>query len=136
MSSKSPQIPDMLQQNNVSDQKYFYLCVPEAIQRVCDEELVHEMLLMLNGSIENDWSEFENHLKKHEYALAANILHGMKGTIPIFSDKKTEEAIQHTEVLLRQNEINATELKNPVEMLRFQMAGFIAELKRWAESLN
>jgi HPt (histidine-containing phosphotransfer) domain-containing protein len=136
MSSKSPQIPGLLQQNNILDQKYVYLCVPEAIQRVCDEELVHEMLLMLNGSIENDWSEFEKHLNKHEYTVAANILHGMKGTIPIFSDKKTEDAIQQTEVLLRQNEINATVVKNSVESLRFQMTGFIAELKRWVESLN
>jgi HPt (histidine-containing phosphotransfer) domain-containing protein len=134
MSSSSRQISDKLQQNNVSDQKYFYLCVPEAIQRVCDEELVHEMLLMLNVSIENDWSEFENHLNKHQYALAANILHEMKGTIPIFSDKKTEEAIQQTEVLLRQNEINAIEFKNSLAILHFQMTGFIAELKCWAES--
>jgi hypothetical protein len=58
----------------------------------------------------------------------------MKGTIPIFSDKKTEEAIQQTEVLLRQNEINAIEFKNSLAILHFQMTGFIAELKCWAES--
>ena len=136
MIANNPQIPDKLQQDNVSEQKCFYLCVPEAIQKVGDEELVHEMLLMLNGSIENDWSEFENHLNKHEYSLAAHTLHGMKGTIPIFSDKKTDDAIQQTEVLLKQNEISAIGLKNAVDILRFQMTGFIAELKCWADSLN
>lgn len=133
MFSNSPQMPNKLQPNNALGQKYFYLRVPEAIEKVCDEELVHEMLLMLNASIESDWAEFENHLNRHQYALAADILHGMKGTIPIFSDKKTEEAIKQTEVLLRQYEINAIELKNSVAILHFQMTGFIAELKCWAE---
>jgi HPt (histidine-containing phosphotransfer) domain-containing protein len=134
MFNNSPQIPDKSDQNNALEQNYVYLCVPEAIQRVCDEELVREMLLMLNGSIENDWAKFKNHLNMHQYAPAANILHEMKGTVPIFSDKKTEEAIQQAEILLRQNEISAIEIKNSMAILHFQMTGFITELKRWAAS--
>lgn len=109
-----------------------YLRVADAIQRVGDEELVHEMLIMLNSSIEKDWSDFENNLSTNQYTLAANILHGMKGTIPIFSDKKTEEVMQKTETLLR-SAANGLEPKKNVDELRFQMQGFMSELKFWVK---
>lgn len=122
----------MMQQNNDEYAKYTYLCVADAIQRVCDEELVHEMLIMLHASIHTDWSEFEDFLKTHQYTSAANILHGMKGTIPIFSDKKTEEMMHKTEALLRVV-ANESDLKSAVEDLCFQMKGFMSELDLWVK---
>ena len=115
--------------------QFTYLCLEEAVQRVCDEELAHEMLIMLNSSIDNDWSEFEKYSSANQYTLAANILHGMKGTIPIFSDKKTEEVILKTESLLLRP-TNETELKKVLLELRFQMLGFISELKVWVKMQN
>lgn len=109
-----------------------YLRIAEAVQRVGDEQLVQEMLIMLNVSIEKDWSDFENNLNTNQYTLAANILHGMKGTIPIFSDKKTEEFMQKTETLLR-SAASELELKKTVDELRFQMLGFMSELKFWVK---
>jgi hypothetical protein len=90
---------------------------------------------MLNSSIDNDWSEFEKYSSANQYTLAANILHGMKGTIPIFSDKKTEEVILKTESLLLRP-TNETELKRVLLELRFQMLGFISELKVWVKMQN
>jgi HPt (histidine-containing phosphotransfer) domain-containing protein len=122
----------MMQQNNDEYAKNTYLCVADAIQRVCDEELVHEMLIMLHASIHNDWSEFEVCSKTNQYTLAANILHAMKGTIPIFSDKKTEEIMHKTEALLRVT-ANESDLKSAIEDLRFQMKGFMSELDLWVK---
>lgn len=125
----------MMQENTNELIKYTYLCLEEAVQRVCDEELVHEMLIMLNSSIESDWSEFEKYSNANQYTLAANILHGMKGTIPIFSDKKTEEAILKTESLLL-SPTDETELKKVLLELRYQMLGFISDLKVWVKMQN
>ena len=49
----------MMPANSNEFTKNTYLCVAEAIQRVGDEELVYEMLIMLNASIMKDWSDFE-----------------------------------------------------------------------------
>ena len=124
-----------MQENTNEFMQFTYLCLEEAVQRVCDEELAHEMLIMLNSSIDNDWSEFEKYSSANQYTLAANILHGMKGTIPIFSDKKTEEVILKTESLLLRP-TNETELKKVLLELRFQMLGFISELKVWVKMQN
>ena len=112
-----------------------YLCVADAVQRVGDEELVHEMLIMLNSSIQKDWSDFEKYFSTNQFTLAANILHGMKGTIPIFSDKKTEEVMHTTESLLR-GATKELELKKAIDELHFQMLGFTAELKLWVKWQN
>lgn len=124
-----------MQENTNELIKYRYLCLEEAVQRVCDEELVHEMLIMLNSSIDYDWSEFEKYSSANQYTLAANILHGMKGTIPIFSDKKTEEAILKTESLLL-SPSDETELEKVLSELRYQMLGFISDLKVWVKMQN
>ena len=112
-----------------------YLRITDAVLRVGDEELVHEMLFMLDSSVEKDWFEFEKNFNINQYTLAANILHGMKGTIPIFSDKKTEEIMQKTETLLRST-VNELELKKTVDELSFQMLGFRTELKLWVKRQN
>lgn len=112
-----------------------YLCLEDAIERVGDEELVHEMLTMLNSSIENDWAEFEKYLNANQYAQAANILHGMKGTVPIFSDKKTEEVMQKADALLRGVD-NELALKKTMEELSVHIQGFIADLKQWVIKQN
>lgn len=125
----------MMQLNTNEFVENQYLRVADAVQRVGDEELVHEMLIMLNASIQKDWSDFEMNFSKNQCTLAANILHGMKGTIPIFSDKKTEEVIQKTESLLR-SAPNELELKKAVDVLRFQMSGFMSELKFWVKWQN
>jgi HPt (histidine-containing phosphotransfer) domain-containing protein len=123
----------MMQENNDVCANNTYLHVEDAVQRVCDEELVHEMLMMLHASIQHDWSEVEELLKNCQYTSAANILHGMKGTIPIFSDKKTEEMMQKTEALLRTS-FSESDFKNALEGLRFQMNGFISELDVWVKA--
>ncbi len=125
----------MIQKSNNEFVKHTYLCVADAIERVCDEELVHELLFMLNSSIDKDWSEFEKKFNTNQHILAADILHGMKGTIPIFSDKKMEDIMQKTELLLR-TATSEIELKKVVEELRFQILGFTAELKSWAKKKN
>jgi HPt (histidine-containing phosphotransfer) domain-containing protein len=125
----------MMQLNTNEFVENKYLRITDAVQRVGDEELVHEMLIMLNASIEQDWSDFEMNFSTNQCTLAANILHGMKGTIPIFSDKKTEEVIQKTESLLR-IAANELELKKTVDELRFQMLGFMSELKFWVKWQN
>ncbi len=112
-----------------------YLCIEDAIERVGDKELVHEMLTMLDSSIENDWLEFENYLNTNQYAQAANILHGMKGTIPIFSDNKTEEIMQKADALLRVVD-NELVLKKTMEELSVHVQGFIADLKQWVIKQN
>jgi HPt (histidine-containing phosphotransfer) domain-containing protein len=122
----------MMQENTSELVQNNYLCVADAIQKVCDAELVHEMLNMLDASIEGDWATFEKYINTNQYVLAANILHGMKGTVPIFSDRKTEAAMQKTESLLR-NHVNGVELENTVKELSFQMMGFMAELKLWVK---
>ncbi len=123
----------MMQQNNDECVNNTYLCVADAVQRVCDEELVHEMLVMLHGSVRKDWSEFEVFFKTHQYTLAANSLHAMKGTIPIFSDKKTEETMHKTEALLRAA-AREFDLKSAIEDLSFQMHGFMSELDLWVKT--
>lgn len=112
-----------------------YLCLEDAIERVGDEELVHEMLTMLDSSIENDWAEFEKYLNTNQYAQAANTLHGMKGTIPIFADKKTEEVMHKADALLR-GVGNEFALKNTMEELRVHVQGFITDLKQWVIKQN
>jgi HPt (histidine-containing phosphotransfer) domain-containing protein len=112
-----------------------YLCLDDAIERVGDEELVHEMLTLLDSSIENDWSEFEKYLTTNQYEQAAKILHEMKGTIPIFSDKKTEEVIRKTDELLRVFD-NELVLKKTVDELRVHVQGFITDLKQWVIKQN
>jgi HPt (histidine-containing phosphotransfer) domain-containing protein len=125
----------MMQLNADEFKKSKYLCVADAVQRVGDDELVCEMLGMLNSSIEKDWSDFEAYLNTEQFILAANILHGMKGTVPIFSDKKTGEVMQKTESLLR-DAIDGLELKSAIEELRCQTLGFMAELKLWVKQQN
>jgi hypothetical protein len=125
----------MTQENTNELIKYEYLCLEEAVQRVCDEELVHEMLIMLNSSIDNDWAEFGRYSSNNQYTSAANILHGMKGIIPIFTDKKTEEIILKTESLLLRP-ANEIELNKALQELRCQMLGFMSELKMWVKMQN
>jgi HPt (histidine-containing phosphotransfer) domain-containing protein len=122
----------MMQENTTELTQNNYLCVADAIQKVCDAELVYEMLNMLDVSIGSDWATFEKYVGNNQYELAANILHGMKGTVPIFSDKKTEAVMQKTESLLR-NHVGGVELENTVKELSFQMIGFMAELKLWVK---
>jgi hypothetical protein len=116
-------------------EKKRFLCIENAIQLVCDEELVHEMLNMLNASIKNDWSAFEAYLNTKQHLKAANVLHGMKGIIPIFADKKTGEVILKAELLLLKP-TNEIELKKVLLELQFQMLGFISELKVWVSIQN
>jgi HPt (histidine-containing phosphotransfer) domain-containing protein len=125
----------MIQPNTNEMENSKYLYIEGAIKRVGDEELVHEMLTMLNSSIENDWLEFEKYLNTNQYAQAANILHGMKGTIPIFSDKKTEEVMQKADALLRVVD-NELALKKTMKELSVHVQGFIADLKQWAIKQN
>lgn len=115
--------------------KNTHLCIEQAIQKVCDEDLVYELLNMLNSSIEDDWSEFETCLSTSQYKQAANILHGMKGTIPIFSNKNTEEAILKTEALLLGSN-NEPALEQSIIELCSQMQGFMSELKMWVKMQN
>ena len=115
--------------------KNTHLCIEQAIQKVCDEDLVYELLIMLNSSIEDDWSEFEKCLNTNQYKQAANILHGMKGTIPIFSNKNTETAILKTESLLLGTN-NEPALEQSIIELCSQMQGFMSELKMWVKMQN
>jgi HPt (histidine-containing phosphotransfer) domain-containing protein len=115
--------------------KNTHLCIEQAIQKVCDEDLVYELLIMLNSSIEDDWSEFEKCLNTNQYKRAANILHGMKGTIPIFSNKNTEAAILKTESLLLGTN-NEPALEQSIIELYSQMQGFMSELKMWVKMQN
>jgi hypothetical protein len=123
----------MMQQNIDERANNNYLYVAEAVKKVCDIDLVHEMLFMLHASIQNDWSEFENFSKLRQFASAANVLHGMKGTIPIFSDRKTEEIMQKTESLLRTSS-SESDIKSSTDDLRFQMQGFMYELDLWVKA--
>ena len=129
-------VSSMIDQDTKVQAKYVYLLVAEAIQKTCDEELVYEMLVMLNSSIEKDWAEFVDCFNLKQFTAAANILHGMKGAIPIFSDKKTEVVLQKTESLLRSATANEFELQKATEELRVQLHGFIAELKHWVQLQN
>jgi hypothetical protein len=57
----------------------------------------------------------------------------MKGTIPIFSDKKTEETMHKTEALLRAA-AREFDLNSAIEDLSFQMHGFMSELDLWVKT--
>jgi HPt (histidine-containing phosphotransfer) domain-containing protein len=120
---------------NAKEPKKKFLCIESAIQLVCDKELAHQMLTMLNESIKNDWLAFEACLDSKQYLNAANILHGIKGTVPIFSDKKTEEVILKVELLLLRP-VNESELEKALLELRFRILGFMSEVKMWVKIQN
>jgi HPt (histidine-containing phosphotransfer) domain-containing protein len=112
-----------------------YLKLEEALARIGDKELMHEMLLLLHLSIEKDWRDFEDHMAAHRYSEAGKLLHILKGSVPFFTGSEITETMQHVEKYLKKHNRDSADAVFVPE-LRTHVVGFIADLNRWVENTN
>lgn len=110
-----------------------YLKLEEALMRIGDTVLVHDMLYMLHQSIGKDWHDFEDHMASHRYSEAGKILHILKGSIPFFTASETAEALQKMDMLLKNDSPDPLGIGFLPE-LRTHVAGFMLELDTWIKN--
>jgi HPt (histidine-containing phosphotransfer) domain-containing protein len=109
---------------------YLYLDLKTVAESLGDDALVSELLCLLHDRLPDDWAAFEKSLNENQISPAVGIIHSIKGTVPMFSDKQTTSLINLMEEGLRTQGLSG-EVKELFLSLQLRMQRFILELGQW-----
>jgi signal transduction histidine kinase/CheY-like chemotaxis protein len=107
-----------------------YLDINGARDRLGDDELLQQMLVMLSESLPDETAQFNALMAENNLQAAARVLHKIKGVIPLFCDEQTVRILQQLEVMLQQNE-DTPEMRENLTALLERLNQFKAELMQW-----
>lgn len=107
-----------------------YLDINGARDRLGDDELLQQMLVMLSESLPEETAQFNALMAENNLHAAARVLHKIKGVIPLFCDEATVRILQQLEVMLQQNE-DTPEMREKLTALLERLDQFKSELMQW-----
>ncbi len=107
-----------------------YLDLKTATENFGDDALLSELLCLLHDRLSGDWAAFEKSFNEHQITPALEIIHSIKGTVPMFADKLTTSFISLMEEKLRTKGLN-DEVQELFLSLQLRMQEFIVELGQW-----
>ena len=66
------------------ESSFVHLDIAQSLQNVGDASALNDLLRMLHDVLERDLPQIAQHMEVHDFPAAQQLLHALKGCIPIF----------------------------------------------------
>lgn len=110
---------------------YTHLDVPQALSQIGDPGALREMLVMFQDMLHRDIPEISAAMERQDLATAKNLLHSIKGCMPIFCTPALCTELAAVEHLSKTEAVSVvapaySDLKPGLELLRAEVDAHLA----------